>query len=867
MVNNIIQLDFTTEGIKEKIYAVQTDTGRVLQCNIIGVDLNGVTARFYAVKESGKEIYNNCGISGNRVIIQLTEQTLAEVGIVNCQLDLRKNGEKVQSFIFNIQVTPSLMKGSSIVSSDEFKIFEELADDVAENKNKIMDLEDKKADKDQFGAPLVATVVADMTDKTRVYVYTGTEDGYVSGNWYFWDGTAWASGGVYNATAVVTDETLSMSGMAADSKIVGDKVKELKETLENNTLKDGSVTVQKLAQDVITEELTGICEKAVMLDLTDMNYFTKGKFVEDIPVADESGTEYFTDYIDGFADTTMKVNDWVSSGAASVRLYDENKTFLLMYYGAPVVGADMTAKNANAKYFVYKYDSRVTSGFIHYDKPVTFQKFNVASKEFGYYSIEEKKVVVTTTVNGEISEDILIIPGETYTIAAGTNCNVNIFTCSGIKLVGMSNWKAPEGGYNNIVITSPEKGSVMKVGYQNNGTFEITGKFVVQKTTAPDLKLIKDNFTDESFDIIAEGLGISVGKDVNETFYNCTKYGVLPRNADNTEAMQALIDLVYESGGGVIWIPVGTYIFDSVASSWDMTSNITALLEMKSGVSILGENMNGTVLKVTGNTARGAGLFCQNSVHSGEVLYGCNAENLTVDMSEASLTTYTHRGKAFYYSGIKDSVFRNLRLLETPSTSMGIDMLDNIVLDSIYVYKGGRQWQSGGAGGAGIGIGTGKWQNENYIIRNCVCDACGHFGIFLEDQGIFSPAKEKNYPKGQIITNNVVRNGRNYGIGVRGGKNVLVSGNNLYENKGGLYTDYGAKNVVFSGNLIQGSTEAGFNFGNEDETVNGGSYPCENIVVIGNTFFENAVGIKTTTEPTNSQKVNNIFISNTIDEQ
>ena len=46
---------------------------------------------------------------------------------------------------------------------------------------------------------------------------------------------------------------------------------------------------------------------------------------------------------------------------------------------------------------------------------------------------------------------------------------------------------------------------------------------------------------------------------------------------------------------------------------------------------------------------------------------------------------------------------------------MGIDMLDNVVLDSIYVYQGGRQWAYGGGGGAGIGIGTGLWENENAV--------------------------------------------------------------------------------------------------------------------------------------------------------
>ena len=110
-----------------------------------------------------------------------------------------------------------------------------------------------------------------------------------------------------------------------------------------------------------------------------------------------------------------------------------------------------------------------------------------------------------------------------------------------------------------------------------------------------------------------------------------------------------------------------------------------------------------------------------DAVYLGGPILGlrANAKNFTIDMSEASLTQYTHRGKAFYYSGIKDCVFRDLRLISTPSTALGIDMLDNVVIDSIYIYEGGRSGTYGGNGGAGIGIGTGMWEHENYVIRNC----------------------------------------------------------------------------------------------------------------------------------------------------
>lgn len=78
------------------------------------------------------------------------------------------------------------------------------------------------ATKSEVGSPLVASTVAQMTDTSKVYVYVGSETGYISGNWYYYNGSAWTSGGVYNSTAFETDETLSVPGMAADAKTVGD---------------------------------------------------------------------------------------------------------------------------------------------------------------------------------------------------------------------------------------------------------------------------------------------------------------------------------------------------------------------------------------------------------------------------------------------------------------------------------------------------------------------------------------------------------------------------------------------------------------------------------------------------------------------
>ena len=90
------------------------------------------------------------------------------------------------------------------------------------------------ATKNEVGSPLVASTVAEMTDTNKVYVYVGSESGYTSGNWYYYDGSAWVSGGVYNSTAFVTDATLTQAGMAADAKAVGDEVSSLKGAFEGS---------------------------------------------------------------------------------------------------------------------------------------------------------------------------------------------------------------------------------------------------------------------------------------------------------------------------------------------------------------------------------------------------------------------------------------------------------------------------------------------------------------------------------------------------------------------------------------------------------------------------------------------------------
>ena len=83
----------------------------------------------------------------------------------------------------------------------------------------------------RYGSPLTASEAAMMVEENRVYVYTGSESGYTFGNWYYYDGSAWVSGGVYNGSGVNTDTTLTQSGMPADAKATGDEISQIKEDL------------------------------------------------------------------------------------------------------------------------------------------------------------------------------------------------------------------------------------------------------------------------------------------------------------------------------------------------------------------------------------------------------------------------------------------------------------------------------------------------------------------------------------------------------------------------------------------------------------------------------------------------------------
>lgn len=131
MITQYLQLYVTGSGMPGKVEVIQADSGRKLKCQIMDMTIpEGCTARVYGKKPSGAEIYNDCTIKGNAVIVELTTQFLAEIGTVPAQVELTKEGDTVTSFEFLLVVKRSLVKGSAIESSNEFTALENALNDA-----------------------------------------------------------------------------------------------------------------------------------------------------------------------------------------------------------------------------------------------------------------------------------------------------------------------------------------------------------------------------------------------------------------------------------------------------------------------------------------------------------------------------------------------------------------------------------------------------------------------------------------------------------------------------------------------------------------------------------------------------------------
>ena len=103
---------------------------------------------------------------------------------------------------------------------------------ISHNKLSTSLLSDINAAKAAINGVLVAENTSQMTQENTAYVYTGTQSGYTAGKWYYKIGNTIKEGGTYQGTIPVVDETLTISGAAADAAKTGEEISDLKSAVD-----------------------------------------------------------------------------------------------------------------------------------------------------------------------------------------------------------------------------------------------------------------------------------------------------------------------------------------------------------------------------------------------------------------------------------------------------------------------------------------------------------------------------------------------------------------------------------------------------------------------------------------------------------
>ena len=176
----------------------QNENGRDIRFRVLGADLpSGCTATLSGVKPDGN-VWSKAGtVTNNFVIVEEDIQMTAVAGRWDAQLDIVSGSENIVTALIRIAVEAAAVDAGAVPSDTQLEGYVEQCKQYAES-----------AKNEAYGSPLTAATAAAMTDQRRVYVYTGSESGYINGHWYYYDGNAWVSGGIYNNSAAMPYEVI-----------------------------------------------------------------------------------------------------------------------------------------------------------------------------------------------------------------------------------------------------------------------------------------------------------------------------------------------------------------------------------------------------------------------------------------------------------------------------------------------------------------------------------------------------------------------------------------------------------------------------------------------------------------------------------
>lgn len=184
MITTTSTISFERQAVPPIIQAVQGDTGRNLIISLADMTIqDGSTATVYVAKPSGEAVYNEATIEGDKILIDLTAQMLAEVGEMPFQVRVFYNGEVVTSFSTILKVYP--FNGiDAIESKTEMNIFDKAVEQAREEIGTVLDTTltrqnmaaEAKATGDAIDSTLRAVASAYMDNSQFLYGALRTHD-------------------------------------------------------------------------------------------------------------------------------------------------------------------------------------------------------------------------------------------------------------------------------------------------------------------------------------------------------------------------------------------------------------------------------------------------------------------------------------------------------------------------------------------------------------------------------------------------------------------------------------------------------------------------------------------------------------------
>lgn len=195
-------------------YGMRTITFAVVDGSGDAVNLTGKTVTVEGTRLDGHAFASDCTVEDNTATFIDTVDMTNAAGDHPAELVIRENDERLATMNFVISVEPAAMDEDAEITPEDRAIFDQLYEKLAS------------------GSPATASTVAAMTDTDAVYLYTGSETGYVNGNWYYYNGTAWVSGGTYGGSSITVDDALSdTSTNPVQNKVITAEVSSLKSDL------------------------------------------------------------------------------------------------------------------------------------------------------------------------------------------------------------------------------------------------------------------------------------------------------------------------------------------------------------------------------------------------------------------------------------------------------------------------------------------------------------------------------------------------------------------------------------------------------------------------------------------------------------